>query len=75
MGFLRNRSLVQKNGCIMAVPVDLQITDPEDFKDHNFQNFDRELRCGICFEFLNTAMMITVCSHNFCSLCINRYPC
>ncbi|KAM9813478.1 E3 ubiquitin-protein ligase RAD18 [Neosynchiropus ocellatus] len=33
---------------------------------------DSALRCPICFEFLNIAM-ITKCSHNFCSLCIRRF--
>ncbi|XP_046881292.1 E3 ubiquitin-protein ligase RAD18 isoform X2 [Hypomesus transpacificus] len=36
------------------------------------KNMDALLRCPICFEFLNIAMM-TKCSHNFCSLCIRKF--
>eukprot|EP00126_Sphaerothecum_destruens_P006470 Sdes_comp19373_c0_seq1m10629 len=49
------------------------ITDPSDFAGEKWQAFDREFRCGICFEFFDTCMMFKVCSHNFCSLCIHRY--
>eukprot|EP01112_Ceratiomyxa_fruticulosa_P023198 TRINITY_DN8776_c0_g1_i2.p1 TRINITY_DN8776_c0_g1~~TRINITY_DN8776_c0_g1_i2.p1 ORF type:complete len:444 (-),score=100.46 TRINITY_DN8776_c0_g1_i2:977-2308(-) len=34
---------------------------------------DDLLRCPICFDFYNTAMILPACSHNYCSLCINRY--
>uniref|UniRef100_A0A5F9CM22 Oxytocin receptor n=1 Tax=Oryctolagus cuniculus TaxID=9986 RepID=A0A5F9CM22_RABIT len=27
---------------------------------------DDLLRCGICFEYFNIAMMIPQCSHNYC---------
>ncbi|XP_076765811.1 E3 ubiquitin-protein ligase RAD18 isoform X2 [Xylocopa sonorina] len=30
------------------------------------------LLCGICYEFMNTAVM-TSCSHSYCSLCIRKY--
>ncbi|XP_044307907.1 E3 ubiquitin-protein ligase RAD18 isoform X3 [Varanus komodoensis] len=33
---------------------------------------DNLLRCGICFEYFNIAMIIPQCSHNYCSLCIRR---
>ncbi|XP_051985647.1 E3 ubiquitin-protein ligase RAD18-like isoform X3 [Xyrauchen texanus] len=36
------------------------------------KNIDTLLRCPICFEFINIAMM-TRCSHNFCSLCIRKF--
>ncbi|KAM6980741.1 E3 ubiquitin-protein ligase RAD18, partial [Aplochiton taeniatus] len=36
------------------------------------KNIDTLLRCPICFEFINTAMM-TKCSHNYCSLCIRKF--
>ncbi|XP_018022672.1 uncharacterized protein LOC108678719 isoform X2 [Hyalella azteca] len=32
---------------------------------------DDLLRCGICYEFLQTSVM-TTCSHNYCSLCIRQ---
>ncbi|XP_067855064.1 E3 ubiquitin-protein ligase RAD18 [Heptranchias perlo] len=31
------------------------------------------LRCGICFEYFNVAMMIPHCSHNYCSLCVRKF--
>ncbi|GCC38324.1 hypothetical protein chiPu_0016838, partial [Chiloscyllium punctatum] len=34
---------------------------------------DDLLRCGICFEYFNTAMMIPHCSHNYCSLCVRKF--
>ncbi|XP_045435074.1 E3 ubiquitin-protein ligase RAD18 isoform X4 [Pipistrellus kuhlii] len=34
---------------------------------------DDLLRCGICFEYFNIAMMIPQCSHNYCSLCIRKF--
>ncbi|XP_030634490.1 E3 ubiquitin-protein ligase RAD18 [Chanos chanos] len=36
------------------------------------KNIDTLLRCPICFDFVNIAMM-TRCSHNFCSLCIRKF--
>ncbi|XP_026578483.1 E3 ubiquitin-protein ligase RAD18 isoform X2 [Pseudonaja textilis] len=33
---------------------------------------DNLLRCGICFDYFNTAMIIPQCSHNYCSLCIRK---
>ncbi|XP_034553642.1 E3 ubiquitin-protein ligase RAD18 [Notolabrus celidotus] len=38
----------------------------------SLKNIDTLLRCPICFDFLNIAM-ITKCSHNFCSLCIRKF--
>ncbi|XP_057411428.1 E3 ubiquitin-protein ligase RAD18 isoform X3 [Balaenoptera acutorostrata] len=38
-----------------------------------FQTIDDLLRCGICFEYFNIAMMIPQCSHNYCSLCIRKF--
>ncbi|XP_078270543.1 E3 ubiquitin-protein ligase RAD18 isoform X2 [Rhinoraja longicauda] len=34
---------------------------------------DDLLRCGICFEYFNIAMMIPRCSHNYCSLCLRKF--
>nr|XP_033781996.1 E3 ubiquitin-protein ligase RAD18 isoform X2 [Geotrypetes seraphini] len=34
---------------------------------------DDLLRCGICFDYFNIAMMIPQCSHNYCSLCIRKF--
>ncbi|XP_035955787.1 E3 ubiquitin-protein ligase RAD18 isoform X2 [Halichoerus grypus] len=34
---------------------------------------DDLLRCGICFEYFNIAVMIPQCSHNYCSLCIRKF--
>ncbi|NWX09968.1 RAD18 ligase, partial [Caloenas nicobarica] len=33
---------------------------------------DDLLRCGICYDYYNIAMIIPQCSHNFCSLCIRQ---
>ncbi|XP_029457302.1 E3 ubiquitin-protein ligase RAD18 isoform X3 [Rhinatrema bivittatum] len=33
---------------------------------------DDLLRCGICFDYFNIAMIIPQCSHNYCSLCIRK---
>ncbi|XP_062441634.1 E3 ubiquitin-protein ligase RAD18 isoform X2 [Rhea pennata] len=34
---------------------------------------DDLLRCGICFDYFNIAMIIPQCSHNYCSLCIRKF--
>ncbi|KAM6061944.1 E3 ubiquitin-protein ligase RAD18 isoform 2-T2 [Chlamydotis macqueenii] len=34
---------------------------------------DDLLRCGICFDYFSTAMIIPQCSHNYCSLCIRKF--
>ncbi|XP_070594385.1 E3 ubiquitin-protein ligase RAD18 isoform X2 [Erythrolamprus reginae] len=36
------------------------------------EEVDNLLRCGICFDYFNTAMIIPQCSHNYCSLCIRK---
>ncbi|XP_068249785.1 E3 ubiquitin-protein ligase RAD18-like [Palaemon carinicauda] len=36
------------------------------------KRLDELLRCGICYELMSTSM-VTVCSHNFCSICIRQY--
>ncbi|NXM50198.1 RAD18 ligase, partial [Gymnorhina tibicen] len=33
---------------------------------------DDLLRCGICFDYFNIAVIIPQCSHNYCSLCIRK---
>ncbi|KAM8930415.1 E3 ubiquitin-protein ligase RAD18 [Pelodytes ibericus] len=37
------------------------------------QDVDDLLRCGICFDHYNIAMIIPQCSHNYCSLCIRKF--
>ncbi|XP_058933725.1 E3 ubiquitin-protein ligase RAD18 isoform X1 [Kogia breviceps] len=37
------------------------------------KTIDDLLRCGICFEYFNIAVMIPQCSHNYCSLCIRKF--
>ncbi|XP_041347364.1 E3 ubiquitin-protein ligase RAD18-like [Gigantopelta aegis] len=34
---------------------------------------DNLMRCPICFDHFNTAMILPSCSHNYCSLCIRKY--
>ncbi|CAH1782603.1 unnamed protein product [Owenia fusiformis] len=49
--------------------------DPSDWPE-NFQqmrDLDNLLRCPVCFEYFNTAMVIPQCSHTYCSRCIRRY--
>jgi E3 ubiquitin-protein ligase RAD18 len=46
--------------------------EPSDWPDASWQAVDAGLRCGICKEFFNAAMMLTGCSHNYCSLCIRQ---
>uniref|UniRef100_A0A8D0B7D5 RING-type E3 ubiquitin transferase n=1 Tax=Salvator merianae TaxID=96440 RepID=A0A8D0B7D5_SALMN len=36
------------------------------------KELDNLLRCGICFDYFNIAMIIPQCSHNYCSLCIRK---
>ncbi|KAJ7376388.1 E3 ubiquitin-protein ligase rad18 [Desmophyllum pertusum] len=33
---------------------------------------DNLLRCSICYEYFDVAMIVPDCSHNYCSLCIRR---
>uniref|UniRef100_A0A8C8U6Y2 RING-type E3 ubiquitin transferase n=1 Tax=Peromyscus maniculatus bairdii TaxID=230844 RepID=A0A8C8U6Y2_PERMB len=37
------------------------------------KTMDDLLRCGICFEYFNIAVIIPQCSHNYCSLCIRKF--
>ncbi|XP_036734123.1 E3 ubiquitin-protein ligase RAD18 [Manis pentadactyla] len=37
------------------------------------KTIDNLLRCGICFDYFNIAMIIPQCSHNYCSLCIRKF--
>ncbi|XP_021342779.1 uncharacterized protein LOC110443107 [Mizuhopecten yessoensis] len=37
------------------------------------EQVDKLLKCPVCFEHLKTALMISNCSHTFCSLCIRKY--
>ncbi|NXN77291.1 RAD18 ligase, partial [Bombycilla garrulus] len=34
---------------------------------------DDLLRCGICFDYFNIAVIIPQCSHSYCSLCIRKF--
>lgn len=36
------------------------------------RTIDNLLRCSICYEFFDVAMIVPECSHNYCSLCIRR---
>lgn len=38
-----------------------------------FQMLDQNLRCQVCQDFYRTAVIITRCSHSFCSECIRRH--
>ncbi|XP_033645303.1 E3 ubiquitin-protein ligase RAD18-like [Asterias rubens] len=53
----------------------MALTDPTDWPGSmpDLRTIDNLLRCSICFEYLNIAMIIPACSHNYCSLCIRRY--
>ncbi|XP_063243662.1 E3 ubiquitin-protein ligase RAD18-like [Bacillus rossius redtenbacheri] len=48
---------------------DVDIKWPSSFP--GLKTVDQHLRCGICYEYLRTAM-ITSCSHNYCSVCIRK---
>ncbi|XP_067400488.1 E3 ubiquitin-protein ligase RAD18 isoform X2 [Emydura macquarii macquarii] len=37
------------------------------------KEMDDLLRCGICFDYFDIAMIIPQCSHNYCSLCIRKF--
>jgi E3 ubiquitin-protein ligase RAD18 len=52
--------------------MDSDFDDPTDFQNLAFQGLDEHLRCPICKEFFETAMILATCSHTFCSLCIRR---
>ncbi|PIK48399.1 putative E3 ubiquitin-protein ligase RAD18-like isoform X2 [Apostichopus japonicus] len=53
----------------------MEFTDPFDWPATmpELRTIDNLLRCGICCEFLNIAMILPKCSHNYCSQCIRRY--
>ncbi|XP_072928586.1 E3 ubiquitin-protein ligase RAD18 isoform X1 [Hemitrygon akajei] len=42
-------------------------------RDKLLAPMDEILRCGICFDYFNIAMMIPHCSHNYCSLCVRKF--
>ncbi|XP_072136751.1 E3 ubiquitin-protein ligase RAD18 isoform X2 [Mobula birostris] len=42
-------------------------------RDRLLAPMDEILRCGICFDYFNIAMMIPHCSHNYCSLCVRKF--
>ncbi|OCT85758.1 hypothetical protein XELAEV_18023929mg [Xenopus laevis] len=37
------------------------------------EDLDDLLRCAICFDYFNIAVIIPQCSHNYCSLCIRKF--
>ncbi|ESN90297.1 hypothetical protein HELRODRAFT_189827 [Helobdella robusta] len=37
------------------------------------KDLDSTLKCGICYDFMHTTLIIPNCSHNYCSLCIRKY--
>ncbi|KJE91015.1 hypothetical protein CAOG_002219 [Capsaspora owczarzaki ATCC 30864] len=47
--------------------------DATDWTMTELRNLDALMRCAVCLEFFNTAMMVTHCSHTFCSLCVRRH--
>ncbi|XP_011673826.2 E3 ubiquitin-protein ligase RAD18 [Strongylocentrotus purpuratus] len=51
------------------------ITDPSDWPSSmpELNTIDTLLRCGICYEFFDIAMILPKCSHNYCSICIRRH--
>ncbi|ORX43188.1 hypothetical protein DM01DRAFT_1313127 [Hesseltinella vesiculosa] len=52
--------------------MDDTIDDPLDFNNEHLQSFDEHMRCPICKEFYNTAMILSTCSHSFCAMCIRK---
>eukprot|EP00112_Aurelia_sp_Birch-Aquarium-sp1_P001999 Seg122.2 transcript_id=Seg122.2/GoldUCD/mRNA.D3Y31 product="E3 ubiquitin-protein ligase RAD18" protein_id=Seg122.2/GoldUCD/D3Y31 len=44
---------------------------PQEFQE--LRNLDNLLRCSICFEYFNTAVMATRCCHNYCSFCARKH--
>ncbi|KAI8637798.1 hypothetical protein BD408DRAFT_423980 [Parasitella parasitica] len=55
-----------------AAHFDQGIDDPFDFKTAQLSTLDELLRCPICKEIYNDALIITTCLHSFCALCIRR---
>lgn len=49
---------------------DLQLDDPQDFTHSALSLLDSSLRCPLCYELLKAPVIITSCSHSFCSLCL-----
>ncbi|RMX41069.1 hypothetical protein pdam_00003304 [Pocillopora damicornis] len=43
---------------------------PESLRE--MRTIDNLLRCSICYEFFDVALITPECSHNYCSLCIRR---
>ncbi|XP_064089514.1 E3 ubiquitin-protein ligase RAD18-like [Macrobrachium nipponense] len=55
---------------VSAMAVETSLPWPASIPE--LKRLDELLRCGICYEFMSTSM-VTVCSHNFCSMCIRQY--
>ncbi|ORY55314.1 hypothetical protein BCR35DRAFT_355756, partial [Leucosporidium creatinivorum] len=53
-------------------PNDLQLDEPQDFTHPALSLLDSALRCPLCYEVLKAPVIITSCSHSFCSLCIRE---
>ncbi|KAL1922040.1 uncharacterized protein VTP21DRAFT_10682 [Calcarisporiella thermophila] len=46
--------------------------DPSEWSSPELSDIDHKLRCPICKDHFQAAVMLIKCSHNFCSLCIRR---
>ncbi|XP_065673577.1 E3 ubiquitin-protein ligase RAD18 isoform X3 [Hydra vulgaris] len=44
---------------------------PKQFQE--IKKIDSLLRCSICFEYFNIAVVVPACSHNYCSYCIRKH--
>ena len=58
---------------IIAMDFDLSsLSDPRDFpaRFSFLRDVDRELRCAICAEFLDSAVALPCCGVAYCSLCL-----
>ncbi|KAJ1769787.1 E3 ubiquitin-protein ligase rad18 [Coemansia sp. RSA 1843] len=52
----------------------LELEDPGDWPSSfpHLREIDQLLRCPICKEYFETAMVTSGCGHTFCSLCVRR---
>ena len=40
--------------------------------DSTLNTYELAIRCNICYDIINTALTIDICSHTYCALCIRR---
>ncbi|XP_070559894.1 E3 ubiquitin-protein ligase RAD18-like [Ptychodera flava] len=54
---------------------DANSSNPSDWPKElaELREIDSLLQCNICFSYIETAMILPTCSHNYCSLCIRKY--